>query len=84
MPRTQSAKKALRQNVRRREMNLKGAKETRAAIKHFKKLTAGGKKEEAQKYLPQVYKKLDKLAKKKFIKKGRANRLKSRLTKKLK
>ncbi len=83
MPRTQSAKKALRQNARRRERNLKRAKETQTAIKRFKKLAAEGKKEEAGKFLAQVYKKLDKLAKTNFIKKGKANRLKSRLSKKL-
>lgn len=83
MPRTKSAKKALKQSVRRRRMNLKHIKETQTAIKQFKKLVAAGKKEEAQKHLPQVYKKLDKLAKTKFIKKGRASRLKSRLSKKL-
>lgn len=54
-----------------------------STVKEFKKLILQGKKEEAQKYLPQVYKKLDKMAKVDFIKRGRAKRLKSKLTKKL-
>jgi len=39
--------------------------------------------EEAKNYLPKIYKTLDKLVKVDFIKSGKVNRLKSRLTKKL-
>jgi ribosomal protein S20 len=55
----------------------------KTAIKTYKKLLSENKIEEANAALSQVYKTLDKLAKVKFIKKGKANRLKSRLTKKL-
>ncbi len=81
MPRIKSAKKALRQNIKRREKNTKGKTGLRAVIKNYKKLIAAGKKEEAKKYLPEVYKKLDKSAKVNLIKKNKASRLKSRLTK---
>jgi len=83
MPITKSAKKALRQNIRRRARNLMRKKKMKETVKKYKKLIAAGKKEEAKAFLPQVYKVLDKMAKVNFIKKGKANRLKSRLAKKL-
>ncbi|OGG40758.1 30S ribosomal protein S20 [Candidatus Jorgensenbacteria bacterium RIFCSPLOWO2_01_FULL_45_25b] len=83
MPNTTSAEKALRQTKRRRIQNLKAQKETREVIKTYKKLLASGDKNKAKEALPLVYKKLDKLAKKKVIKKNKASRLKSRLSKKL-
>lgn len=84
MPKIQSAKKALRQNVRRRKINLTRRAKTKTTIKEFQKLIVSGKKEEAKNYLPQVYKTLDKMAKINFIQKGKANRLKSKFAKKLK
>lgn len=83
MPITTSAKKALRQSIRRREKNLERKTALKSVIKEYKRLVAGGKIEEAQKYLPQVYKKLDKAVKVNLIKKNTASRLKSRLAKKL-
>jgi len=83
MPIIKSAKKALRQNIRRRKINAKKKTELKSVIKQFKKLVIEGKKEEAQKYLSQVYKKLDKSAKINLIKKNKASRIKSRLSKKL-
>lgn len=80
MPITKSAKKALRQNISRRQKNLKRKTELKSVIKDYRKLIAAGKKEEAEKYLPQVYKKLDKSAKVNLIKKNKASRLKSRLS----
>ncbi len=80
MPVTKSAKKALRQTVRRRKKNLSESRKLKAAIKQYKKLTGSGKLEEADKYLPTVYKSLDKAAKTKLIKKNKASRLKSRLS----
>jgi small subunit ribosomal protein S20 len=81
MPITRSAKKALRQNVRRRKQNIKRKTDLKSVIKQYKKIIASGDKEEAKKYLSQVYKKLDKAAKVNLIKKNRAARLKSRLSK---
>lgn len=79
MPKIQSAKKALRQNIKRRKANVKKKTELKSVIKQYKKM-ASENKEEAKKYLSQVYKKLDKSAKVNLIKKNRASRMKSRLS----
>jgi len=84
MPITKSAKKALRQNIRRRKRNLQRKAELKSVIKQYKKLIAAGEKEKAKEYLSQVYKKLDKAAKVNLIKKNKAARLKSRLSRLLK
>jgi len=81
MPITKSAKKARRQNIRRRKINIKRKDDLKAVIKQYKKLIVSNKKDEAKKYLSQVYKKLDKAAKTNLIKKNKAARLKSRLSK---
>jgi len=81
MPITESAKKALRQTVRRHERNLKKKNDLRAVIKKYKKLVAAKDTAGAEKELPMVYKKLDKAAKTNVIKKNKASRLKSRLSK---
>ncbi len=79
MPIIKSAKKALRQNIRRRKINLKRKADLKSIIKQYKKLVSSNK-DEAKKYLAQVYKKLDKSAKVNLIKKNKASRLKSRLS----
>ena len=79
MPITQSAKKALRQSIRRRERNVKKKTDLKSVIKQYKKLIEEKKKEEAWQQLSLVYKKLDKAAKTNLIKKNKAARLKSRL-----
>lgn len=81
MPITKSAKKALRQNKRRRQRNLRRLDVLRDTIKKIKKLVAENKKEEAIKLLPQAYKAIDKAAKTGVIKKNNAARKKSRITK---
>jgi len=83
MPNTESAKKALRQNKRRRTVNLARKKVLKETIRQYRKLITQEKLTEAKGLLPQVYKKLDKAAKVNLIKKNKAARLKSRLTKKL-
>ena len=83
MPRTKSAKKALRQTVRRRAVNLLREKKLKDTVKKFKKLAVAETKTEAQAFLKDAYKAIDKMAKVNFIKKGKANRMKSRLAKKL-
>lgn len=84
MPITKSAKKALRQNKKRRKINLRRFDVLRETIKSFKKLIAENKKEEATKLLPQLYKTIDKSAKNGIIKKNNADRKKLRFTKMLK
>lgn len=81
MPNTKSAVKALRQSVKRRGQNIRRKTAYRDALKEVKKLVAGVKIEEAEKMLPKIYKTLDKAAKTMAIKKNKASRLKSRITK---
>ncbi|MDD5738879.1 MAG: 30S ribosomal protein S20 [Candidatus Pacebacteria bacterium] len=77
----ESAKKALRQSERRNIMNSQRKKKVKNLIKEVNVLIGGKKAEEAKKLLPQIYKALDKTAKKNTIKKNTASRKKSRLTK---
>lgn len=81
MPITKSAKKALRQNIRRRARNLVYKKKMKALIKEVRGLVGEKKIEEAKKLLPQIYKILDKAAKVNVINKNTAGRRKSRITK---
>ena len=83
MQNLQDAKKALRQNKRRRARNLVRKKMVRETIKKYKKLIEAGKEKEAKAFLPEVYKVLDKMAKVKFMKENKTRRLKSRLASKL-
>jgi len=81
MPITKSAKKALRQNVRRKARNLVYKKKIKDLIKKIRSLVLEKKNEEAKKLLPEIYKILDKAAKIGLIKKNMASRRKSRITK---
>lgn len=81
MANTKSAKKALRQNLRRKRANLVRRASLRSVVKEFQKLLASGKKEEASALLKNVYSKIDKLAKTRVVHKNKANRLKSRYAK---
>ncbi|PIR44255.1 30S ribosomal protein S20, partial [Candidatus Wolfebacteria bacterium CG10_big_fil_rev_8_21_14_0_10_31_9] len=81
MPNIESAKKAMRGSARKKVQNNKQKNALKITLKQYKKLIAEGKKEDAKNFLSTVYKKLDKTAKKKVIKKNKANRLKSRLSK---
>lgn len=83
MLKTTSAKKALRQNIRRRAVNLARREKIKKVIKEYQKFLAAGEKDRAKALLPKVYKILDKMAKVNLIKRGRADRIKSRLAKKL-
>lgn len=80
MPITKSAKKALRQNIRRKKRNVQKKKNFKDLIKRAKFLVSQKKAEEAKKILPQIYKALDKAAKTGVIKKNTAARKKSRIT----
>lgn len=79
MPITASAKKALRQSLKRRAHNLRYKNKIKALIKEMRSLILQKKTEDAKKLLPQVHKILDKAAKEKVIKKNTASRKKSRL-----
>ena len=80
MPITQSAKKALRQNISRRARNVVKKEAYKKAVKDFRAFVAEKKTEEAKKILSTVFKALDKAAKTKVIEKNKASRLKSRLS----
>ena len=80
MPITTSAKKALRQSIRRRRENLARKEAFRGAIKTYKKLIAAKKVGDARAHLALVFKALDKAAKVNAIKKNKASRLKARLS----
>ena len=81
MPITKSAKKALRQNVKRKARNIIYKKKMRGLIKEVRVLVSDKKEKEAKKLLPRVYKILDKAAKAGVIKKNTASRKKARITK---
>ncbi len=92
---TKSAKKALRQSLKRKRRNLQRKVKIKDLIKTMRSLVlqkkAKGDKssspaslpaiEEAKKLLPQIYKLLDKAAKAGLIKKNTASRKKARITK---
>lgn len=80
MPITKSAKKALRQNIKRKARNIKKKKKIKNLIKEIRGLVSQNKTEEAKKLLPKLYKALDKAAKTGLIKKNTASRKKSRIT----
>jgi len=81
---TKSAKKALRQNERRRTRNTSQKNKLKKLLKEIKGFIFQKKIQEAKNLLPQVYKFLDKAVKTGLIKKNTASRRKSRLAKALK
>jgi len=81
MPITTSAKKALRQNMKRRAKNANRKERIKDLIKQARFLITNKKMDEARKILPQIYRMLDKGAKIGLIKKNTASRKKSRITK---
>lgn len=83
MPITKSAKKALRQSSARRIFNLRRNSKMKSLVKQFRELIADHKTSEAEAVLPQIYKAIDKAAKRGVIKDNTASRKKSRLTKAL-
>ena len=81
MPKTKSAKKALRKSEKRRIENLKRKEKIKKLKKEIKKLVKENKIEEAKKLLPLFYKAIDKAVKKGMIKEGKASREKSKIAK---
>jgi len=84
MPITKSAKKALRQSLRRKAKNVKVRNKIKKLIKEVRVLISQKKADEAKKLLPGFYKILDKAAKEGLIKKNNASRRKSRIAKAIK
>ena len=84
MPIKQSAKKALRQSQKAKTRNLRIKRKLSGILKEMKSLVDQKKIKEVDSLLPQVYKILDKAAKKGILKENTASRKKSRLTKSIK
>ena len=84
MPITKTAIKALRQSGRRHARNLAKSNAYKKIVKEIKQLVIAGKQADAQKLLSRLYASVDKAAKTNVIKKNKASRIKSRMTKKLK
>lgn len=82
MPITRSAKKALRQSLRRRARNILRKDAYRAAVRDFKRAVES-KTGDMKALQARLYKALDKAAKTRAISRNKASRLKSRLTKSL-
>ena len=78
---TKSAKKAIKQNKKRRAHNLEYLRAMKKLVKEARALVAEKKIDEAKKLLPKVFQILDKTAKVGIIKKNNASRKKSRLAK---
>jgi small subunit ribosomal protein S20 len=78
---TSSAKKALRQSIRRKARNLQKKDKLKNLLKQVRFLALQKKTEEANKLLPQLYQALDKAAKTGLIKNNAASRQKSRIVK---
>ncbi len=81
MPIIKSAKKRMRQNVKRRALNLPFKTQLKTFTKKALALIQEGKVEEAKKFLPKVYSVIDTAVKKNFIHKNTGARKKSSLAK---
>ena len=80
MPNTANAKKALRQNEKRRLRNRAARSALRTSLKKCRTLATTGPVEEAREAFRMACKKLDQAAAKNLIHKNKAARLKSRLS----
>ncbi|MCU0652866.1 MAG: 30S ribosomal protein S20 [Candidatus Pacebacteria bacterium] len=78
MPIIKSAKKALRQNIKRRAENKVTKQKIKTLLKDTRTLVLNKKTDEAKKALPAIYKALDKAAKTGIIKPNTAARNKSK------
>ncbi|PIS17528.1 MAG: 30S ribosomal protein S20 [Candidatus Nealsonbacteria bacterium CG09_land_8_20_14_0_10_42_14] len=81
MPIIKSAKKALRQSIKRGERNSIYRNKVKSLLKQARSLVGQKKIKEAKNLLPQIYQALDKAAKVGVIKKNAASRNKSRIAK---
>lgn len=83
MPNLSNAKKALRQDKKRSKLNKSYKNRIKQLTREISDLAKAGKTKEAQKMLPDLYKALDKAAKKNILHKNTAARRKSVATKSL-
>ena len=78
MANIKSAKKRVRQTIKRRDHNRYYKKSTRTAIKNLRELED---KKKAEEYLPKVISKIDKLVRMNIWHQNKANNLKGKLMK---
>ncbi|ARN57758.1 30S ribosomal protein S20 [Sedimentisphaera salicampi] len=78
-----SAKKRVRQNAKRRQLNRARKSMVRTAIKKFELAVRNHEVQEAEQYFLSVQKRLDKVAAKGTMHKNTASRTKARMAKKL-
>lgn len=83
MPVIKSAKKRLRQNVKRRARNFPVRSELKTMFKKGLSLIKDGKADEAVKVMPKIYSIIDMACKKKILHPNNAARKKSRLAREL-
>jgi small subunit ribosomal protein S20 len=83
MPNIKSAKKRLKQSIKRRERNRAAKATLKTTVKKAETALDAGNKEEASKAIKAAVKRLDKTAQKGVIHKKAASRKKSRLMTKL-
>lgn len=81
---TKSAKKEIKASAKKRVFNDRRKKAMRGSIKSVLRLVKENKKEEANNKLSEVYKAIDKAAKRGVIKPNTASRKKSRINAKIK
>ncbi|MFP3952732.1 MAG: 30S ribosomal protein S20 [Candidatus Bipolaricaulota bacterium] len=81
IPIIESAKKRLRQNKKRKELNQKRKKDLKAVTKKLGKLIDQGKKSDAEELLPELMEYADKAARKGSFHKNKASRIKSKYAK---
>ncbi|MEN9327566.1 MAG: hypothetical protein RI947_374 [Candidatus Parcubacteria bacterium] len=77
MPNIKSAKKKMRQDVKRETANTTYRKSVKQSVKNLSKIKTGKSKEE----LSKAYSVIDKAVKRKVLHKNKAARLKSRISK---
>lgn len=81
MPNIRSAKKRMRSNVKKADVNTLITSSMRTAVKKFEKAVKAGNKEEASNNLNIAIQRVDKAMSSGLVHKNKAARIKSRLTK---
>lgn len=81
MPNIKSAKKRMRSNIKKADVNTLVTSSMKTAIKNFEKEVKAGNKEEASNKLNIAIQRIDKAMSTGLVHKNKAARLKSRLTK---
>ena len=83
MPVIKSAKKQLKNSLKRKARNYPLRREAKTVVKKFLELVKDGKLDEAKKMMPEAYKVIDMACKKHIIHKNNASRRKSSLARAL-